>query len=56
LLIAYSLIVLMVLLAAGTAWWKIHHSRHRTEARQRAFKHAAAVDRLAAAKSKDDHG
>jgi hypothetical protein len=41
LVVAYALIALLVLAAAGIAWWNVHHSRPRTEARQRARRRAA---------------
>lgn len=35
LIVAYSVIALMALVAGAVIWWNIHHSRRRTEARRR---------------------
>lgn len=36
LIIAYSLIALMVIVAAAMIWWKAYHSTRRVDARRRA--------------------
>ncbi len=41
LIIAYALIALLVLTAAGIAWWKVHHSRERVEERAGVRRRAA---------------
>jgi len=36
LMIAYGLMLLMALAAAGAVWWNVYHSHERTLARRRA--------------------
>lgn len=41
LIVAYALIALLLVVAAGIAWWKVHHSRERVEERAKARRRAA---------------
>ncbi len=56
LVIAYLLIALLIAAGAAVAWWNVHYSQHRTEARLRARRRGEAASRTAQTDQEDKIG